>query len=161
MAKANHIFRASLFGIGLAMIMAPPFTAAQSQSDDIRPKAQHITGDALLEIFQGQTHDGAYNFNAKGVASATYEETHHDDGSVTYTEDGKDYDGVWLIQQNKVCYFYANTLNHGCYRVYQVKNCYYFYSDRLPERADELEQTYWTARSVIKGDIAECVASIA
>jgi len=161
MIKPSTIFRKSLIVLGFGLIMLPNIATTQSQSKDIRPNAQQITGEPLLKLFQGKTHDGAYNLNTRGVASATYEEIHHDDGSVTYIEDGIDYEGVWLIKQEKICYFYAHTLNHGCYRVYQVKNCYYFYSDRLPERPDELDQTYWTARSVLKGEIAECVASIA
>jgi len=48
----------------------------------------------------------------------------------------------------------------GCFRVYRVQNCFYFYSDTLIEREDELDRDYWTARSVIKGDQPKCEAAI-
>jgi len=136
-------------------------TFAQSQTTDIRPNAKQVIGDKLLAAFKGHTHDGAYNFNFEGVAGASYQETHNDDGSVVYKEDGDVFHGVWIIQREKLCFRYArNDLGGGCFRVYQVKNCYYFYSDRLPQHDNELDQTYWTARSVHKGQEPECVAAI-
>ncbi len=134
---------------------------AQSQTTDIRPNAQQVTGDDLLNAFKGRTHDGAYNFNIQGLARANYQETHHDDGSLTYREGDEMFKGVWIVHPEKLCFRYKeNRLGGGCFRVYQVKNCYYFYSDRLPRHDNELNQNYWTARSVFKGETPKCVAAI-
>ena len=43
----------------------------------------------------------------------------------------------------------------GCFRVYKVGNCFYYYNDQIPEFSGELDRDYWTARSVKKGRTSE------
>jgi len=50
---------------------------AQSQTTDIRPKAEKLQGDDLLKAFLGKTYEGAYNFSAEGEPRRFYEEVHH------------------------------------------------------------------------------------
>lgn len=144
-----------------ALCLLPSISAAQSQKTDIRPNAERLLSEALLKAFKGVTHDGAYNFNLEGFAGAHYRETHKADSRVTYSEAGEKYEGVWRIHKDMMCYTYAgNSLSGGCFRVYQIKNCYYFYSSTFIERENELDRDYWTARSVKKGEEPLCIAAM-
>jgi len=148
------IIVALLFGL-------PTISHAQSQKTDIRPNANRLLGDNLRTSFKGKTHSGAYNFTEKGQPTRFYEETHQDNGRISYTENGRNDPGTWLILQDTLCYLYdASDMPGGCFRVYRVENCYYFYSDQNVKRQDELDRDYWTARSVHKGEQPQCEASI-
>lgn len=145
-----------------ALLLAGPITAqAQSQKTDIRPNANRLLGDDLRASFKGKTHSGAYNFTEKGEPTRFYEEAHSADGRINYSENGRKDPGTWLILKDTLCYLYdAADMPGGCFRVYRVENCYYFYSDQNIERRDELDRDYWTARSVHKGEQPQCEASI-
>jgi len=135
--------------------------SAQSQKTDIRPDANRLLGDELRQSFAGITHSGAYNFTEKGEPTRFYTESHKADGRISYTEEGRTDAGTWLIIKDTICYLYdAGDMPGGCFRVYRVENCYYFYSDQLIERQDELDRDYWTARSVHKGEQPKCEAAI-
>jgi len=134
---------------------------AQSQKTDIRPNASRVIGDELLAAFKGITHDGSYNFSREGAASNFYKETHNSDGSVNYVEGKTTYKGIWIPRQDSICYRYIDTqLSGGCFRVYRIKNCYYFYTTTRQYSEDELDRDYWTARSVKNGEVARCEAVI-
>lgn len=147
--------------LGLILLSGASIATAQSQRTDIRPHAERMTGENLNAVFEGQTHDGAYNFNLHGVASTQYLETHSPDGKIIYSEYDLEFTGSWIIQNHNICYHYDDPgLNSGCFRVYRIQNCYYFYSAQLPEHADEIDRDYWWARSVIKGEEPLCVPAI-
>lgn len=144
-----------------ALIGLPVYAAAQSQKTDIRPNANRILGEELRQSFAGKTHSGAYNFTERGEPTRFYEETHGADGKISYTENGRNDPGTWLIMKDTLCYIYdAADMPGGCFRVYRVENCYYFYSSQNVERGDELDRDYWTARSVVKGEQPKCEAAI-
>jgi hypothetical protein len=116
-----------------------------------------VVGDELLDAFMGVTHEGAYNFNAAGVARDNYVEAHKEDGTTEYVEGELIEKGAWIIRAESLCFWYPS-MNGGCFRVYRVDNCYYYYSDTLPESDDEIQTDYWTARSVKRGENASCAA---
>ena len=146
----------------VSLLLSCPIAAhAQSQKTDIRPNANRLMGDKLRTSFKGKTHSGAYNFTEEGQPTRFYEEIHGSDGRISYTENGRKDPGTWLIMKNMMCYLYdAGDMPGGCFRVYRVANCYYFYSDRDAEREDELDRDYWIARSVVKGEQPQCEVSI-
>lgn len=131
---------------------------AQSQSYDVRPHAAQVTGDSLTAAFQGITHEGAYNFDALGRPGSLYTERHSNNGDVSYIQNSVLVEGNWTITpQDTICYDYdSSIISGGCFRVYQLGSCYYFYSNLRIERPDEIDQDYWTARSVKKGERATC-----
>jgi len=134
---------------------------AQSQKTDIRPQANRIIGKALVKEFSGITHDGAYNFSDDGEPRRFYTETTQDNGRTLYIEDESPSAGNWMIIRDTLCFIYDNdSLSGGCFRVYKVGNCFYYYSDTLKEYVGELDRDYWTARSVKDGDIPTCEPSI-
>ena len=131
---------------------------AQSQDYDVRPNAAQVTGDALTQSFSGISHDGAYNFDAIGRPGARYTERHFADGRVRYTEEGQIIKGQWAVTpKDTICYVYeGDIIGGGCFRVYQLGSCFYFYSTTRVERENEIDENYWTARSVKKGKRATC-----
>jgi hypothetical protein len=135
--------------------------AAQSQSLDIRPFAKRIMGDDIAAHFSGKTHAGAYNFSRGGDARDFYTERHNEDGTVFYKEGNTSAHGRWGVFNDVLCYYYVESqVSGGCFRVYRVENCYYFYSDNLPDDPDEIEGDFWTARSTLKGERQKCEAAI-
>jgi len=141
---------------GLALTGA---ASAQSHDYDVRPDAAQITGDALEEVFKGITHEGAYNFDTQGRPGIRFTERHFADGRIIYTENGESFKGRWAVTPgDTICYSYEEKMQGGggCFRVYQLGNCYYFYSSYYIAREDEVNQDYWTARTVTKGKRATC-----
>lgn len=141
------------------MFACAPLAYSQSQRLDIRPFGERIIGDELEQHFSGQVHDGAYNFSRYGEARAFYIERHNEDGTVHYSEGETTSDGRWGVFGDILCYYYMNkALNGGCFRVYRVENCYYFYSNSLPNDPAEIDGDFWTARSTLKGETQKCEA---
>lgn len=144
----------------LALLAYPVTAHGQSQSIDVRSKAERLKGDALLDAFMGQTFAGAYNFTEDGKPQRFFTEVHSEDSQAIYTEDGNTTKGIWTIMQDNLCYRYkSSNMSGGCFRVYQVSNCYYFYDQRIRERPREIGEDYWTARSTLKGEEPDCEAS--
>jgi len=153
--------RNDLIPIIAALGLCSPLAFGQSQSLDIRPYAKRIVGDDLKSHFDGKTHAGAYNFSLAGEARDFYTERHNKDGTVFYKEGNVSTNGRWGVFGDILCYYYTNAeFNGGCFRVYQVENCYYFYSDSLPDNPDEIDGDFWTARSTLKGERQKCEAAI-
>jgi hypothetical protein len=118
-------------------------------------------GNDIKTAFSGSTMDGAYNFGRNGLAESFYVEDHKADGTLTYTEGGNVDAGRWFVRRDAICYMYpSNQLAGGCFRVYQVKNCYYFYSTMRKQANYELGENYWTARSVKMGERAGCTPAV-
>ena len=149
----------------LALILSLGFTTAgfstnalaQTQDTDIRPQANQLIGKEIKSVFSDVTMDGAYNFGRNGKAQSFYIEKHNPDGTLTYEEDGKVDPGRWFVRKDALCFTYpSNILAGGCFRVYQIKNCYYFYDTSRRQVPGENGQPYWTARAVRKGERAGC-----
>lgn len=153
----------SLAILGMSQSLYIPPAAAQSQTYDVRPQANRVIGAELLRSFEGVTHDGAYNFDQAGRPGFRYTERHHKDGRVTYKEQGETITGRWSVTgTDLICYFYDTILiGGGCFRLYKLGSCFYFYSSSAVEKDDESEREYWTARSVKHGQKASCEGMIA
>lgn len=153
----NAIKKQIAAALTIAGLTLPSAAFAQTQDTDIRPNANQLSGENIRAIFSGATMDGAYNFGRNGLAESFYTEEHRADGTLTYKEAGEIEPGRWFVRKDALCYMYpSNQLAGGCFRVYQIKNCYYFYS-ALRRQADyELGEDYWTARSVKMGERAAC-----
>jgi len=155
----HSLLKLSFSAIAILLIWVP--AGAQSQQLDIRPYGERITGEDLEIHFTGQTHDGAYSFSRDGEARAFYTEQHNTDGTVFYVEGDIEANGRWGVFNDILCYHYTNdTLTGGCFRVYRVENCYYFYSNTSPDDPNEIDGDFWTARSTLKGETQKCEAAI-
>ena len=132
-------------------------TFAQSQDYDVRPQAARLTSAEIIDNFSGVTHTGAYNFNQEGNPGNRYSEWHNADGRLLYREGTAIATGRWTSARDMMCYYYDNeAFTSGCFRVYKLGTCFYFYSANFVEKDDELDRDYWTARSVRKGNRATC-----
>ncbi len=145
----------------LCFLLAPLLVTpayAQSQSYDVRPQARQITGAELSQSFKGITHTGAYNFDVRGRPGSLYSEKHHANGRVSYSEKNQMITGRWAITpSDSICYAYdSDNISGGCFAVYKLGTCYYFYSTSALIKREEEGDSYWTARSVKKGDYASC-----
>lgn len=160
----QRIVNQAMFRLVSTLILTLAVSAtsfAQSQDTDIRPNADQLTGDQIKSIFSDAEMDGAYNFGRNGKAQSFYREKHFPNGTLTYEEDGQVEPGRWFVRQDALCFMYpSNQLSGGCFRVYRVKNCYYFYSTSRRQVAGENGQPYWTARAVKKGERAGCEKAI-
>lgn len=146
--------------IGLCLGIASG-AMAQSQDTDIRPNADQLTAEEIKTVFSNADMDGAYQFGRNGKAQSFYREKHNPDGTLTYEEDGMVEPGRWFIRRDALCFMYpSNSLSGGCFRVYRVKNCYYFYSTSRRQVPGENGQPYWTARAVKKGERAGCEPAV-
>ena len=147
--------------VALSFLGAISYASAQSQQTDIRPFGTRIVGDDITAHFNGQTLIGAYNFNQSGNPRSSYKETHNSDGTVLYIEGENRSSGRWGVFNDIVCYYYNDAeMSGGCFRVYIVENCYYFYDNNLPDNPDEVDGGFWTARSTINGETRQCEAAI-
>ena len=152
---------AAIVCMGLTAAVFSPAAIAQTQDTDIRPDANQLIGKEIKSVFSNVTMDGAYNFGRNGKAQSFYIEKHNPDGTLTYEEDGNVDPGRWFVRKDALCFTYpSNRLSGGCFRVYQVKNCYYFYSTSRRQIPGENGQPYWTARAVKKGERAGCEKAI-
>lgn len=158
----TQLLRKSIFYcVILSTALLPSVTYAQSQKTDIRPNAKQVIGDDIVKLFEDQTHDGSYNFNSEGVARNDYIESHTADGRVSYSERNLESEGIWYVAGNNLCFVYEHEdMNGGCFRVYRINNCFYYYSSQLPQQEDELDRDYWTARSTLKGETPDCDPAI-
>lgn len=105
--------------------------------------------------------EGAYNFGRNGRAQSFYKEVHRPDGTLTYEEDGVEEPGRWFVRKDALCFTYpSQAMAGGCFRVYQVKNCYYFYDATRRQVEYELGEDYWVARSVKTGEFPACEKAI-
>lgn len=149
-------------GLTLFVALALPLTAeSQTQDTDIRPNANQLTAENIKTVFSDVTMDGAYNFGRNGKAQSFYTETHYPDGTLSYTEDGVVNPGRWFVREDTLCFMYpTNRMSGGCFRVYQVKNCFYFYAAARKQVAREIGETYWTARATKQGEPAGCDPAI-
>ena len=150
------------FFLGFALGFALPLAAlAQSQDTDIRPNANQLSAKDIKRIFSNADMDGAYNFGRNGKAQSFYREKHNPDGTLTYEEDGNVEPGRWFIRKDSLCFMYpSNQIAGGCFRVYNIKNCYYFYSTTRRQVAREDGEAYWTARAVKRGERAGCERAV-
>jgi len=158
--EKRQIASQAMFKRGLIISLTLCLSGAahsQTQDTDIRENADQLTAEAIKATFSDVTMDGAYNFGRNGKAQSFYTETHNPDGTLTYSEDGMEEPGRWFVRKDSICYTYpSKRLSGGCFRVYQIKNCYYFYSASRRQVAYETGQPYWTARSTKKGKRANC-----
>lgn len=130
---------------------------AQTQDTDIRGDAKPLTGSALLAAYQGVTHHGTYAFTRDGTGTAHYTETTRADGTVTYKEGDLVAEGAWVPSHDTLCFRYRSpNMSGGCFHVWTVGNCYYYYSTTLPDLPQEKLDLYWTARSVKAGETPDC-----
>ncbi len=153
------LFSRLFIAAALLCVSAPAYS--QSQDTDIRGNADQLTAEEIKSVFSNVTMDGAYNFGRNGKAQSFYTEKHNADGTLSYKEDGTVEPGRWFVRKDSICYMYpSNQMAGGCFRVYQVKNCYYFYDAARRQVPYETGEAYWTARSVKMGERAGCEKAI-
>lgn len=151
----NQIFPRII--LSAVIFSGPAVALAQSQKTDIRPHANRLMGGAITAEFKGATHEGAYNFSDEGEPRRFYTETTDEKGRTTYSEGNHTAMGDWIVNKDALCFRYDNDeLSSGCFRVYKVGNCFYYYSTEYILRRNELDREYWTARSVKAGEAPSC-----
>ena len=74
----RHLLRALVF-TGCSLLTLPSIASAQSQKTDIRPHANQVLKEGIINAFEDKTHHGSYNFNSNGLARNNYVETHKAD----------------------------------------------------------------------------------
>ncbi len=115
-------------------------------------QGERLTEDRILELFSGQKHLGIYN------GGNSFVETHYPDTRVYYEEEGDEPDyGVWTMRDQMLCFVYrSDRYSGGCFRVYKVSNCFYFFYENMPYRKDELQTENWNSKGFMEGTDNDC-----
>ena len=132
---------------------------AQTQDTDVRPFGKQLNAAQIKSEFTGTTLDGAYQFISPRTAEKNYIETHYANSTVRYIEGNVDTKGYWQVIDDYVCYNYPYSFfSGGCFQIYKVENCYYFYSLKDMRLNRKLGDELWTARAVKKDETPLCEA---
>lgn len=116
-----------------------------------------LTGEELLKVFSGQTHNGTYSFLNRDITTFAFTETTRADGSVRHVQQEQVDTGRWTVTGNVICYDYDDPdLLQACFNIYARGNCYYHYQVSVLGRT----QFGFTARSIIAGDTPNCEPSL-
>ena len=136
-----------------------PVSASALGPDELYPDVEHsepISEAQLRAAFTGKTHVGSYNFLNRDITTFAFEETTAEDGKIRHIQQGILDTGKWEIKENIICYDYDDpTLRQACFHMYLRGNCYYHYQVSV----EGLAKFGFTARSVIKGQRADCEPS--
>lgn len=117
---------------------------------DIRTETP-LEDEALLDILEGRTHRGYYEFLRKPDGEYAFTEHIYEDGTSLHIRDGVESRGTWRVMSNVVCFTYDD-LTGGCFNIYQRANCYYPYALR--------SQTF-VAVLTLDDEVARCEPSVA
>ena len=159
-SKLSHLTQAIALS---AFCLAAPLAAADepTQDIDIRPDGVQITGEMLDLNFSGITHKGTYAILREHTGTKHYTETTFEDGTVEYKEGDLIAQGHWIRYGDRLCYKYQDPeMAGGCFYVYVVGNCYYYYSSNAAGILGARNGLYWIARSVKDGENASCEPAI-
>ena len=159
-SKLLHLTQAAILA---AFITAAPTASAgePTQDIDIRPDGVQVTGEMLDLNFSGVTHKGTYAILRESTGTKDYTETTYEDGRVRYKEGDLVAEGRWDRVGDQLCYrYYDAAMAGGCFYVYVVGNCYYYYSNNAAGIFGVRNGLYWTARSVKSGETASCEPAI-
>ena len=159
-SKLSHMTQAAAIA---AFVTAAPLARADepTQDIDIRPDGVQITGEMLDLNFSGITHKGTYAILRENTGTKHYTETTMADGRVVYKEGDLVADGRWARDGDRICYIYQDDqMAGGCFYVYVVGNCYYYYSSNAAGILGARNGLYWIARSVKDGENASCEPAI-
>lgn len=123
--------------------------------------SEPLTQQELRVAFSGKTHRGTYSFLRNDIDTYAFTETTHEDGRILHvqTTSGKAIEdtGQWEIDENRICYDYDDArLRQACFEIYVLGNCYYHYQVEV----QGFPTKGFTARSVIKGETANCDPSV-
>lgn len=109
-----------------------------------------LEGDALRALFMDRTHRGYYDYGDWVDADPAFTEAMNADGTTRHDHNGQIDLGTWRVRFNVVCFSY-DTLDGGCFNIFQRGNCYYAMSAGTSELV---------AISVLDGETPDCEPSV-
>ncbi|WP_017931178.1 hypothetical protein [Robiginitomaculum antarcticum] len=153
----SQFLRVAAIFVAASGFAAPAHAGEPTQDIDIRPTGEQVTGESLSAAFSGVTHKGSYAILRENTGTKDYTETTFSDGTVTYNEGDMVATGQWRRFGERICYSYEQDhMAGGCFYVYQVGNCYYYYGSNAAGIMGAQDGLYWIARSVKTGETASC-----
>lgn len=147
------------FAILLLALLLPAQALAMGPDENFPDVLEDtpLTGEELLKVFSGQTHNGTYSFLNRDITTFAFTETTRADGSVRHVQQEQVDTGRWTVTGNVICYDYDDPdLLQACFNIYARGNCYYHYQVSVLGRT----QFGFTARSIIAGDTPNCEPSL-
>lgn len=165
LSSSKHKLRLVTSIIVIALVTVSTPIVAQDTGDDYAlemPDVSQVTplNEAdLLAAFTDKTHQGTYNFRRPNIDTFEFEETTTSDGRTRHVHGPKVDTGTWRVKANVICFHYEGwqgELDHfACFNIYKQGNCFYHYGLSGFGRGGG----NFTARSVHKGDVPDCVPS--
>lgn len=153
----------ALFPMITISLLWPLNTGAQTQTgshDETYPDVEYaspLTQEQLNLVFNGQTHQGSYNFLNRDISTFAFKETTAKDGNIRHVQQSHVDTGKWNIAGDTICYDYDDPrLRQACFRIYARGNCYYHYQVSV----EGAPRFGFTARTVIAGDTPDCEPSL-
>lgn len=138
----------------LATLAAP--VSAQEVPSDLSP----VLGTDIYTLFSGRTMDGTYKDVHERSGTKYFIETFHENGRTDYQEGNIETKGWWAPKGNQVCFRYLKDSGLSgelaCYRVFQSGTCIYSYNPALVIDNKPVDPNYWSAKTILKGDISTC-----
>jgi len=67
-------------------------------------------------------------------------------------------DGRWRIKDDIICFTYEGNLSgdESCFVVYASGTCLYSYNPRNVRNGKPINSNVWSAKTLIRGDVASC-----
>jgi len=139
----------------LGLLLA--FTALPASAQDI-PNLDRLTGKYLYDAFIGQTMDGIYKRPRERSGTNEFTESFYADGTTYYREGDVTDDGRWRIKDDIICFTYEGNLSgdESCFVVYASGTCLYSYNPRNVRNGKPINSNVWSAKTLIRGDVASC-----
>jgi hypothetical protein len=122
------------------------------------PNLDRLTGKHLYNAFIGQTMDGIYKQARERSGTNEFTESFYADGTTYYREGKYADDGRWRINDDIICFSYADT-QYGvdsCFIVYSSGTCLYSFNPRNVRNGKPINSNAWSAKTLIRGDVSSC-----
>ncbi len=147
-----------------ALILASPLTSLAQTSDSNGP--QNLTllqGNTLNEAFYGRTMDGTYKGVRERTGTSAFTESFFKDGTTDYREGKLHERGRWQLSgapgfEDVICFRYQGKMAGppSCFTVFREGTCLYSYSPGMVRNGKPLNNNYWQAKTVIRGELSSC-----
>ena len=141
----------------------PTLASAQITTESAPKNLTLLQGDTLNKAFNDRTMDGTYKGVRERTDTSNFTETFFKNGATDYREGKLRERGRWQLSgppgfEDVICFMYQGTMAGppSCFTVFRDGTCLYSYSPRMVKNGKPLNNNYWQAKTVIRGELSSC-----